>query len=299
MQSESNTNEQLTMRNILDAIYDIVCNENIFIGDYTTGNTNQMNANGDILEMYIKDLFAGTYDITNPNKKQRMISETFSYLGSANNPPDAMLKGGDAIEVKKMEKPLSGIALNSSYPKDVLHSDNPKINRACREAEDWDVKDIIYTVGVIPKASRKISALAFVYGTDFCASKNIYERILNSITEGIKNIEDIEFTESNELAHVNNVDPLNLTYFRARGMWGIKSPFKHFQPYFDVTSEENASHRFNFMAIINNQKLESFPNCHLIEEMKNRERFKISDIVIPSPNNPAQNIEAKLLTYYK
>lgn len=287
------------MRNILDAIYDIVCNEDIFIGDYTTGNTNQMNANGDILEMYIKDLFAGTYDVTNPNDKQRLISETFSYLGSSNNPPDAMLKGGDAIEVKKIENPFNNIALNSSYPKDLLFSTNPKINKDCKNAENWNVKDIIYAVGVIPKGSRKISSLAFVYGSDFCASKDVYERILNTITDGIKTIEGIEFSESKELAHVNNVDPLKITYFRARGMWGIKSPFKHFQDYYNVTSEENVNNRFNFMAIISNRKLGSFNNRHLIEEMMRRDRFAISDIVIPSPNNPACSIEAKLLTYHK
>lgn len=286
-------------RNILDAIYDIVCNDNIFIGDYTTGSTNQMNANGDILEMYVKDLFAGTYDVTNPSRKQEMISETFSYLGSSNNPPDAMLRNGDAIEVKKIEQPLNGISLNSSYPKDKLYSDNPKINATCRNAEDWDVKDIIYAVGVIPKASRKITSLAFVYGTNFCASKAIYERILNTITEGIMSIEGIEFSESKELAHVNSVDPLKITYFRARGMWGIKSPFRHFQPYYDVTSDVNKQHRFNFMAIISEEKLNSFNNKHLLDDMKAKERFCMSDITIPNPNNPAINIKAKLLTYYK
>lgn len=287
------------MRNILDAIYDIVCNENIYIGDYSTGSTNQMNANGDILEMYIKDIFAGTYDITNPNKKQKLISETFSYLGSSNNPPDAMLKGGDAIEVKKIEKPFTDISLNSSYPKAILSSDNPKINNACREAEDWNEKDIIYAVGVIPKASRKISALSFVYGTDYCASRDIYERILNTITDGIRTIPDIKFTESKELAHINNVDPLNITYFRARGMWGIRSPYKHFQQYYDVSSDENLNHRFNFMAIINDEKFSQFHNIHLVEEMQQKERFNITDILIPSPNNPAKSIKAKLLTYYK
>lgn len=58
-------------------------------------------------------------DETDLNVRNRLISETFCYLGNPNNPPDSMLKnGGDAIEVKKIEAPNAALALNSSYPKE-------------------------------------------------------------------------------------------------------------------------------------------------------------------------------------
>lgn len=285
------------MRNILDAIYDIVNNDDIHIGDYSSRHSNVANANGDTLEQYIVDIFAGTYDISNASERQRLISQAFSYKGNKNNPPDLILRGGDAIEVKKVESAFSSIALNSSYPKDKLYSNNPKITQQCRICEQWEEKDIIYIVGEIPSNSRRLTSLAFIYGIDYCASKNIYENILDQISSNIRSIEGIDFIESNELAHINNVDPLNITYFRARGMWGIQSPFKLFQSYYNLNSlREN---RFNFMAIISDEKLSTFENVHLIEQMRQCQRFSVQDIIIPTPNNPAISKSAKLLTYYK
>ena len=53
------------------------------------------------------------------NKEERMerLSKEFSYLGNTNNPPDMMLRSGDAIEVKKIESSTSALALNSSATK--------------------------------------------------------------------------------------------------------------------------------------------------------------------------------------
>jgi hypothetical protein len=60
-------------------------------------------------------------------------------VGNANNPPDSMLKGGDAIEVKKVGSHSSQIQLNSSFPKDKLHSHDRLITRECVNCEEWDV----------------------------------------------------------------------------------------------------------------------------------------------------------------
>lgn len=77
--------------------------------------SNRINNAGNGLEEYVKDLFSNTF---NHNSDERLIkqSEVFSYLGNAKNPPDAMLRDGDAIEVKKIESD-SPLQLNSSYPK--------------------------------------------------------------------------------------------------------------------------------------------------------------------------------------
>lgn len=61
----------------------------------------------------------------------------FSYIGNQNNPPDSMLRNGDAIEVKKIESKKAALALNSSYPKAKLYADSPMINKECRECEKW------------------------------------------------------------------------------------------------------------------------------------------------------------------
>lgn len=67
-----------------------------------------------------------------------------------------------------------------------------------------------------------------VYGDDYCADRSVYERVRNTISLGVKNIPDIEFTPTNELAKVKKIDPLGITDLRVRGMWSIASPFKVF-----------------------------------------------------------------------
>ena len=62
-----------------------------------------------------------------------------------------MLRNGDAIEVKKIESLSSALALNSSYPKHKLYCNSSMISTACREAEQWSEKDMIYAVGVVEK----------------------------------------------------------------------------------------------------------------------------------------------------
>lgn len=104
--------------NIIDAITRLVENPVTNLKDYKIGS-NRVNNMGAALEEYIKDLFAGSFGM---EEKERVIrlSEVFSYLGNNSNPPDAMLKDGDAIEVKKIESNGSSLALNSSYPKQTL-----------------------------------------------------------------------------------------------------------------------------------------------------------------------------------
>ena len=223
----------------------------------------------------------------------RAHSETFAYLGNQNNPPDAILRGSDAIEVKKIESPTSALALNSSYPKAKLSSSSPMISNACKTAEEWEEKDLIYAVGVI--TNSQLSALSFVYGMDYAASASVYENTKNAVCEGINSISNLEFSETKELGRINRVDPLGITYLRIRGMWGIENPFKVFSYLYHPDSQN----RFNFMAIINKQKYESFRNTDELEKLaKSVNELNVSDVMIKNPDNPAQLKEAKLITFF-
>ena len=88
--------------NIINAIINLVNNPITEINAHYKSK-NRANNTGEALEEYIKDLFCNTFNEDNELKRNESISETFSYLGNQNNPPDAMLKNGDAIEVKKIE----------------------------------------------------------------------------------------------------------------------------------------------------------------------------------------------------
>ncbi len=288
-------NQKTKPKNIIDAIYNLVNNPITDVVSYYS-NKNRANAAGDALEEYVKDLFANTFQMPE-DKRLEELNKVFSYLGNNNNPPDAMLRGGEAVETKKIESNGSPLALNSSYPKQKIKSDNPMISKACRSAEGgkWTEKDMIYVVGVVKK--KKLMHLTMVYGLDYCASEECYRRIKESIKSGVESIHGVEFAESKELGHINKVDPLGITYMRVRGMWGIENPWK----VFDYVYQRDLEKSFNFMCIINESKWKTFDNTELItkftEPGSEKVGFHIQDVKIKDPDNPANLNKAKLITF--
>lgn len=162
------------MSNIIDAICTLLSNKQTQIKEYQNVH-NRINSVGDSLENFVADLFCGSVNETDKQAKLKCQSEIFSYIGNNSNPPDFMLKNGDAIEVKKIENFNSALALNSSYPKAKLYSNSSMITSHCKECEAWNEKDMIYAVGVMSK--NYLKSLVFVYGEDYAASSEIYERI--------------------------------------------------------------------------------------------------------------------------
>ena len=278
-------------KNIIDAIINIVKNPIVELKEYSISH-NRANSVGEALEEYVKDIVSGTLFETDKNKRMEIISEVFSYLGNTNNPPDSILRDGDAIEVKKIENKSSSLALNSSYPKAKLYSNSSIITDACRNCEEWKEKDIIYAIGTCEK--NKLTSLIFVYGEDYAAENKIYENVKNKIKFGIETINGLEFSETNEIGRVNRVDPLGITYFRIRGMWGIENPIK----VFDYIYERDNTKQFNFMALINDDKYNSFFNREELENLEKENKYlEIRNVKIKNPNNPAQLRSAKLITF--
>ncbi len=276
--------------NIIDAIINIVNNPVTQLVSCYQGKNRANNA-GDALEEYVKDIFANTFEISEKERINK-INEVFSYLGNNSNPPDAMLKNGDAIEVKKIESDNSALALNSSYPKHKLLASNHMISAACKKAENWIEKDIIYFVGVVKQ--NKLKHICMVYGADYCAADDSYKCIKNTIKNGVEAIPGVEFAETKELGHINKVDPLGITYMRVRGMWGIENPWK----VFDYVFKRDFSKDFTFMCIINDTKWNTFCNRDKLIDLANFEpNLNIKDVKIKNPNNPTQLNKAKLISF--
>lgn len=275
--------------NIINAIITLIHNPvTELVSHYQ--NRNRANQAGDALEQYIKDLFSGSLNVSETERIQRH-SEVFSYLGNNSNPPDMMLKHGDAIEVKKIESPNSALALNSSYPKAKLFANSNMISTACRNAENWQEKNLIYAVGVVNKQNQ-LKQLCMVYGEDYCADEECYLRIKSTIKQGVENISGVEFAETNELGRVNRIDPLGVTYLRVRGMWGIDNPWSVFHYIY----QKDTSKEFNFMCLINEAKWQSLPNTQELLNLQNNDLI-IRDVQIKNPNNPAQLKNAKLICF--
>ena len=88
------------MTNLLIALKNVVQNpNNDLVAQYRS--LNRMNSMGEALEFYIKDIFSSAFSEKDISKKEQKYSKEFSYLGNQNNPPDIIIKNGDAIEVKK------------------------------------------------------------------------------------------------------------------------------------------------------------------------------------------------------
>tara|TARA_Y100000588_G_C14162692_1_gene885520 strand:- start:257 stop:1120 length:864 start_codon:yes stop_codon:yes gene_type:complete len=281
--------------NLLKALYNLVQNPVKDVVKYYSYSNNRINQVGDALEVYVKDAFCSTFDIADLGSKTELYTKYFSYLGSQNHPPDFMINGGDAVEVKKTGDNATELALNSSYPKDKLHASSPMITQACRDAETWSVKDHLYCVGNTDSTDN-LKSLWFVYGDCFVSKKESYERMKESISEGINQLDGIVFSDTKELGRVNAVDPLGLTYLRVRGVWGIKHPSWVFKNHFDDMKTNN----FEMNAILKETKYLSFPNEDriLLENLQN-DHFSIKKIKIKNPNNPESLDSARLINYWE
>jgi hypothetical protein len=97
------------MSNLLKAIKSIIETPIVRVKDYYNGR-NRANSVGEALENYVKDIFANSFDLPEIDRL-RKFNEVFSYLGNQNNPPDIILRNGDAIEIKKVQSATSALAL--------------------------------------------------------------------------------------------------------------------------------------------------------------------------------------------
>lgn len=278
------------MTNILEAIYNIVNHKNFAIREFYSGK-NRANSMGEALENYIKDAFADTFYCDEEQSRLKTYNKKFSWLGSQNNPPDIIVKGGDAIEVKKTQSANSSLALNSSYPKTDLRHTSPMITSECKNCEDWKVKDLIYCVG--HTTDTDIKSLWMVYGSSYAAKHETYQRIKSTISDGIKTIPDVVFADTKELGRVNQVDPLGITHLRIRGMWQIENPRKVFNYLHETTDND-----FELICIIPAIKYYSFPRESItkIEDI-NDSGFSIENKQIKDPNNPAKLMDCKLIKF--
>lgn len=281
------------MTNLLSALKNVFEHAPNELGNLNTG-TNRANNMGDALELYIQDIFSDAVGIAELGAKDAAHQRAFSYLGNTKNPPDIILREGDAIEVKKIETPGKDLALNSSYPKDKLHSNSPMITTACRGCEAWEAKDIIYVVGLVTE--NRLKSLWFVYGDCYAANSEVYERVASRISAGLNDLPDVELAETNELGRVNKVDPLGITNLRIRGMWTIKNPLR----VFDTIRAVNNTALISVNAVMLRTKYESFPEADRISlEDLRADGVVIEDAEIRSPNNPAQLLPVKVIKFLK
>jgi len=278
------------MSNILEAIYNIAQLEDLSVKSITFGS-NRANNMGEGLESFIKDAFAGTFNEADKNIRNLAYNKVFSFQGSKRNPPDLMLKGGAAIEVKKIESLTTELQLNSSHPKAKLLSISKFITKKCRNSEIWTEKDFVYVVGHTPKGTNILSSLWFVYGDIYAASEETYTSLKSEIGDTIEKIPDIDFSETK--GRVNQVDPLKITNLRIRGMWLLKQPYT----VFDYVHGYEEGKRFQCFALIPTSKYKVLPRKSIEKINFLKSNLSITDVKVNDPDNPVNLIDCKLIKY--
>ena len=276
------------MSNIIDAIINLINHNNFTLRKFKDEGNKA--TKGKDLEEYVKDMFANTFDKTGEDRNKELLN-IFSYTGNNKNPPDLMLKGGDAIEVKKTGKLTKELQLNSSHPKVKLNKNDPMITKKCQKAEsgDWE-KNVLYIIGFIQ--NNIIKHFSIVYGIDYCAAIEYYTNIVNEIRESLK--KKSNNIQTNEIARLNNIDPLEITSLRVRAMWVIDNPLKVFSEIYKIPEKCN----FSLMCIIDNEIWEKLKNAANISILaKNHKTLKIADRNIKDPNNPDTKRAIKLITF--
>jgi hypothetical protein len=278
--------------NLLTAIKNIAEFKNNDLKGYFGTYPIRINQVGEQLECFIKDAFCGCFQ---SNKDPLIHSRgTFSYSGNQNNGPDIILTNGDAFEIKKIQGLKASLALNNSPPKDRLHRDDARITDECRRIDgaNWVTKDIFYVVGVVERS--RIKHLFFVHGLCYAADRSVYENKASRLKQGIdiffKN-EGWHTTTTNELGRINRMDPLGITNFRIRGMWEIENPLR----VFSYTYEANERRDFSLAAILTKPKYDSFDEHDRIA-LESTAAIKSRTIDVKNPNNPAQLMQAQLIT---
>lgn len=283
--------------NVLVALKNIMkLQNNELIEIYKGTVRNRANNMGDALEYYIKDLFCSSINIKDFAKKDLEYSKYLSFLGGSKNPPDFIIKKSSAVEVKKIEGLSFGkIALNSSYPKDALHSNSTLITKACRECEDefggWIKKDMIYAVGNI--VDNKLRMLWLLDGFCYCADEEVYSKIKNIIKDGVTEINGVEFADSKELGRVNKVDPLQITDLRIRGMWNISHPMNVFDYLVDDYDKKIDLQVYCLMLKDKFDKICEGDKNNLVEYIEKGKLTK-QNVKVKNPNNPAKYLDAVL-----
>ena len=254
-------------------------------------SSNRINNVGDALEGFIKDAYAGLLGTDMASHEKDVIySQVFSWLGNSSNPPDSILRGGDGIEVKKIQSINSVIAFNSSSPKNKLYACDTRLAAGAKTAESWTEKDIVYAIGSV--MGQDLRRLWLIYGDCYAASKEVYDRLSSAIATGVRQLPDIKFEKTNELGRVNKVDPLGITNLRVRGMWHIENPSRVYSHLASNTVNRQ------FYLLMRECKYQSFPICdRLTLENIRMKGYGNSVIEIRDPDNPAKLIKARFIKY--
>lgn len=278
--------------NLLKALINISkCEDYRLHGTSSDDFEQSAHVKGKPFEIFVKDAFCGVPGKIHAPERRKKYDDVFSFEGDVNHPPDVILRGGDAVEIKKIKGAYKRIHFNSSPPKSKLDSRSRMITDKCRNCENgWTIKDIIYAFGVLPTETLKMMFL--VYGDCYSADNAVYEKPFEKIKSKISEVEGV-ITSGNEFGLLKDVDSIMRTDLRIRPMWMSDSPWRVFQN----ETQMEIKKQFVMSAIISRKKYDSFPRDDRMA-IENSE-ITAKDVSVTDPNNDVNLLDAKLLSYMR
>lgn len=278
------TNVLVALKNILDRNSSILTP--IFRSD------GPVNAAGDSLEFFIKDMFCtGASQYQYDHEKMRKYNEYLSWTGNSKNFPDFIIKGGAGVEPKKLNNlSYSSLALNSSYPKDYIYPDSQNIPKDIKE-DEWERKEVIYVTGNLNTNNNKLISLWFVYGNTMVADEENYLKLIEDIRNAVKST-NATLMKTQELARAKGIDPLKLSNLRVRGMYELEHPHKIFNKYTTRDDIPDDATKVYVVMLKNDfENLEEHPDFSLHFDSG---KLTATEISIPNPNEPNEKLIAIL-----
>lgn len=291
--------------NVIAAISNIINYENYNIEHYKKKENNSVTSSGSQLEQYIMDALAGSYSCT-PNDKKELYKKVFSTINVGNRAPDLIVWGGDAFEIKKVEKKEKELALNSSHPHDLLRKDSQKISLSKTDkVMVWSEKNIYYVIGHVNKIEKtdntpekkEIKSLFFVDGECLAAGPDVYQETLSKLKSIFYSyIEEngCRSKESKEIGRITDIDPKKITQLRVRGMWIVEYPTKVFGK--QIKYELDTNYKFQLFAIMRRKKYYSYPLKDRIR-LRKTEGISICRELIDNPKKPDDKMPAVFIKY--
>ncbi len=257
---------------------------------------------GKPFEVYCKDWLSQTPPGNNAIRVNH-YNAAFSYLGSDNNPPDVMFKGGnngDAFEFKKTETPSAALPLNSSYPKNELTITSPGLLATCISCEPWTTRTFYYVVGNIASNSDRVMSLWVVDGKLMADTQQRYASVFSGLQQSVTGFitqNSLSRINSKELGRVRGIDNLDKTVLRVRSMWELETPQRTFEhlPGVGIDPSKSVLH-----ALILDGRWNLYPitSRQAIQNLAGTTGFSLTNFHnVPDPSNAKKTLSGKLIRY--
>jgi len=241
------------------------------------------------LELWVKHFLAGTINRSNDDQVIEEWNKKFSFHGGSSNPPDVMMKGSLAAEVKKTEGKTGALQLNSSWPIRTLHKSDQHITNECRKAENWTEKPFLFFVGQVKQKTNSLSNLSIVDGRCLSDEEHVY---LGVIAQVRAQMLQLGGAVTKEIGRFNELDSTGRTNLRVRPMFSLSNPVSIFSAIF--TNSDTADFVLNVLLPESSYDLFPPEERHRIENINsqlNVKRTRVSD-----PTDSSSEMKAVLIS---